>query len=429
MATDDKPATQTTEANSPETDAPENTLSRKPASGAGWPEEHLRAELGDEIYERSEGLAEYAASRSEPAHNKWWQFVLSGIGVLLGIGDDIVTTLASAITPQKVKWLWPNRIPLGKITLFVGNPDNGKSMVGTYVTAITTTGRNWCDDAKNTLPPSEVFIFASEDDPEDTGVPRLMAAGADLKKVRFAKMTSGDPNAKHQNDREMRLDKDIAAIKKALTENPSIRLIVIDPVSNYLGDTKMVDEQSVRRVLTPLQILASETGVTILGIMHLNKKQDLDAIHRIGGATAFVGVARAVWLFAVDPENANLFHMLRVKKNIGERTGGMKYQIATKPVDIEGEAVPEPYVEWLGSTDKSADDMLAPKPAGRPRNERDDASEWLKEFLTGGPQPSKEVQTKCEAAGFTYRTMIRAKDDVGVRVFKREDQWYWELNT
>ena len=53
------------------------------------------------------------------------------IGIVLGFGDDIVTVVASSIRPKKVEWLWPNRVPLGKLTLFVGDPDNGKSMVAT----------------------------------------------------------------------------------------------------------------------------------------------------------------------------------------------------------------------------------------------------------------------------------------------------------
>ncbi|MGI0135112.1 MAG: AAA family ATPase, partial [Candidatus Micrarchaeaceae archaeon] len=176
----------------------------------------------------------------------------------------------------------------------------------------------------------------------------LMAAGADLARIRFAKMSSETPHAAPQ-EREMRLDIDIAAIKKALVENPNVRLIIIDPVSNYLGQTKMVDEQSVRRVLTPLQNLAAETGVAIVGIMHLNKKQDLSVISRIGGAMAFVGVARAVWLFAADEGAPNTFHMLRVKNNIADRgTAGLLYRIATRSIEIEGEGVPEPYVEWIG---------------------------------------------------------------------------------
>jgi putative DNA primase/helicase len=253
-----------------------------------------------------------------------------------------------------------------------------------------------------------------------------MAAGANLRRVRFGRMVS-DASDKTQREREMQLDKDIAAIKKALDENPAIRLIIIDPVSNYLGATKMTDEQAVRRVLAPLNTLAAETGVTILGVMHLNKKGDLKAINRVGGAMAFVGVARAVWLFAADDKQNDLFYMLRLKNNISEREGGLMYRIATKPVQIEGEAVPEPYIEWLGETEKSADSVLTPRPAGRPNNERQAAAEWLKDYLSEGPRLSTEVEAQCETAGFKYRTLERCKDDMGVKVTREGGHWQWEL--
>jgi putative DNA primase/helicase len=359
----------------------------------------------------------------------WVERFCQILAAVFGFGDDLVTLLASKIPPRKVKWLWQNRVPLGKLTLFVGNPDNGKSMVATYVTATVTTGRNWFD-AKNWLPSGEVLIFANEDDPDDTTVPRLMASGANLSKVHLVgSIRVGEPG-KTEEEREMKLDTDIKAIKKALTYNPNIRLVVIDPVSNYLGSTKMVDEQAVRRVLRPLKKLAEDTSVAILGIMHLNKKEDLKAINRVSGAMAFVGVARAVWLFcAAENQNSGIFKMLPLKKNIGPRAGGLLYRIDTKPVDIEGEADLQPYIEWTGETSESADAVLASRPVGRPRDEREKASVFLKELLRNGPLPSNEIEVQCKAAGFTYRTLERAKDEAnsGVEVFREGDKWNWKL--
>jgi hypothetical protein len=251
------------EENSSATEVPEEAL-----YGEATPEEI------DDYLDRLE-----PALKNQHGARSWWHEVVDFVGMLCGFGDDLISLLASQISPQKVKWLWPNRVPLGKLTLFVGYPDKGKSLAGTYVTAITSTGGDWYSSARNEVLPGEVLIFASEDDLGDTAVPRLMAAGADLEKVRFAKMVSTEQGATQQ-EREMRLDQDMSAIRKALEKSPNIRLIIIEPVSNYLGAGKMVDEQSVRRVLGPLQKLASDTGVAILGIMHLNKKEGLSAINR-----------------------------------------------------------------------------------------------------------------------------------------------------
>src|SRR5690349_20975179 len=36
---------------------------------------------------------------------------------------------ADTITPRQVSWLWPGRIPFGKLTVIDGDPDKGKSFI------------------------------------------------------------------------------------------------------------------------------------------------------------------------------------------------------------------------------------------------------------------------------------------------------------
>ena len=35
----------------------------------------------------------------------------------------------SDVEPEELEWLWPDRIPLGKLTLLAGDPGLGKSFV------------------------------------------------------------------------------------------------------------------------------------------------------------------------------------------------------------------------------------------------------------------------------------------------------------
>jgi putative DNA primase/helicase len=323
---------------------------------------------------------------------------------------------ASGIRPKKIRWLWENRLPFGKLTLFVGDPGMEKSLVSTYVAAVTTTGQKWYGSTN--VSPSEVLIFASEDDYDDTIVPRLMAAGANLDKIHFEKLKSG---------RSMQLDRDIKLIRKVLAENPKIRLVIVDPVSNYLGDIKMNDEQAVRRVLGPLKGIAEETSVAIVGIMHLNKKADLQAINRVGGAMAFVGVARAVWLFCQDNNTPGEFQMLSVKQNIGKRVAGLKYKIDMKNVEIEREAVAQPCISSIGEAEKSANDVLTSPRFGATATEFDKAVEWLKNILSNAPMQATEVLERAKEAGFSEKTLRRAKQELDVQSEQRIDGWYWEL--
>ena len=195
---------------------------------------------------------------------------------------------ASEITPRQINWLWQDRIPLGKVTLFAGNPDNGKSLASTSVAAICSRGDNFPASVTDQKP-SDVLMLIGEDDPEDTAIPRLMAARANLDRIDF--LDAVRP-IKSEN-REIRLDMDIPAIEKKLASNPNIRLLVIDPISNYLGEVSMVAEQEVRSILIPLKRAAEKYNIAVLIVMHLNKKSDLDAISRVGGAMA----SRSLFLF------------------------------------------------------------------------------------------------------------------------------------
>lgn len=361
---------------------------------------------------------------------------------------------ASDITPKQIQWLWDKRIPLGKITLFAGNPDNGKSLASTGVAAICSTGGTFSGTVVS-CPPSDVLMLIGEDDADDTAVPRLMSAQADLKRIHF--LESVRP-VKMEN-REVRLDMDIPAIERQLEANPNIRLMIIDPISNYLGDVSMVAEQEVRSILIPLKRMAEKFSIAIVIVMHLNKKADLDAISRVGGAMAFIGVARCSWLFSRNvqedaPEGEDVtpverkndsFSMLRIKNNlVSSSNSGLAYSVAVRPVLIEGVQVNIPYVVWGSLIEGSADDVLtrggrggqaerAPARAvGRPNDKMQAAIQWLENALQDGePHVSKVLMADAKnGAGIAPDTLRGAKAALKVRDFSAgtPKKWYWVMD-
>src|SRR4029077_4606252 len=155
------------------------------------------------------------------------------------------------------------------------NPDNGKSLAANSIAAICSTGQTF-PDLPNMIPPSDVLMMLGEDDLEDTAIPRLMAAGADLSKIHFI-----DGVLRGNQDGEPQLDVDMPALEAKVQEFPNARLLIIDPISNFLGGTSMFGEQDVRaEILVPLKNLAAKYNVAVVIVMHLNKKAELDAISR-----------------------------------------------------------------------------------------------------------------------------------------------------
>src|SRR5512135_1965741 len=61
-------------------------------------------------------------------------------------GPDPATRFLNEVTPEYVDWLWPGRIPLGSLTLLVGDPGVGKSLLVADLAARVSAGRPWPDD-------------------------------------------------------------------------------------------------------------------------------------------------------------------------------------------------------------------------------------------------------------------------------------------
>ncbi len=357
------------------------------------------------------------------------------------------------IPSKKINWLWEGKIPLGKITLFAGNPDNGKSLASTSVAAICTQGDQFPESTERNEP-ADVLLLLGEDDLEDTAVPRLRAAQAAMKRIHFLEAV----RPVNEENREVRLDLDIPAIEKQLKQNSNIRLVIIDPISNYLGEVSMMQEQDVRSILIPLKRTAEKFNVAIVIIMHLNKKNDLDAISRVGGAMAFIGVARCSWLFArnvSEPEGEgeeakeqptekkpDTFSMLRIKNNlVSYSRAGLSYSIAVRPVSIDGEHIHTPYVVWGTAVKGSADDALntrrhsdsaTSRVPGRPADKLQQAIRWLEAALQDGqPHESKKL---IDAAKHAVPRIPRDNLDRAygampghVKPFPKGKAWYWQL--
>lgn len=95
----------------------------------------------------------------------------SALPVMVNVAD---------VDPKPVRWLWPNRIPLAKLTLLIGGSDAGKSLVALDSAARISAGKPWPDLPHDANPPGSVRLLSAEDHLDDTTQPQLVAAGADL---------------------------------------------------------------------------------------------------------------------------------------------------------------------------------------------------------------------------------------------------------
>ena len=236
----------------------------------------------------------------------------------------------STVTPEPISWLWPGRIPLGMFVLLAGQPGVGKTTISHNIAAILTGGMKWpYSDHRAEI--GDVAILTAEDDPKYTLVPRLMAAGADLTRIKQIQSVARI-QGEHVVDSPLLLSEDMHQIEGVLTDYPDTKLLILDPLSAYLGAKDSHRDADVRQVLGPLTDLAARHGVTIMGITHLSKAAGNSAMARIMGSTGIVAAARAAFLAAKHEDE---FLFLPVKSNVAPKMGGLVYRIVSKTIERE----------------------------------------------------------------------------------------------
>lgn len=324
------------------------------------------------------------------------------------------TICMATVQPKPIQWLWFPRFALGKLSIIAGHPGLGKSMLTADLAARVSVGRNWADGKP--CPQGSVVLVSGEDDPSDTIRPRLDAAGADVSKIHFLQYVQ-DVNG----NRSFTLA-DVAALGGLLNTLQNCKLVIIDPLTAYLGSgTDSHRTSDVRALLSPLASLAAEYSAAIVTVSHLNKSQGGDALSRVTGSLAFVAAARAAFAVTRDKEEPDRRLMLPIKNNLGSDQTGMAYRIH--------ETLGVPYIQWEKEPITiSADEALAPD-MGEDRSETSECMDWLKKELQSGERDAGETQREASRYGFSPKVIRRAREKLGVQSRKLDfaKGWRWYL--
>lgn len=324
------------------------------------------------------------------------------------------------VEPEGVRWLWPGRVPLGKLTLLDGDPGLLKSTINLDLAARLSVGAAMPDGANSEVDgPAGTVLLTAEDGLADTVRPRLDAAEGDpelVAVVRHVPTAEGDLRLPHIED--------TPELKRAL-DAVDARLLVVDPLMAFLpADANSYRDQDVRRALAPLADLAENAGVAVIAVRHLNKSSGSNPKYRGGGSIGLIGAARSGLLVGKDPDAPETRRVLATTKaNLSEHAPSLAY----RPVQAKNGAV---RVEWEGESEHSAHAVLDP-PTGTERTARQEAADILREELRNGPRPVPELREVADRLGVTWRTVRRAADSIDVRKdkvgFGADGHWEWSL--
>jgi hypothetical protein len=345
--------------------------------------------------------------------------------------DNLAVIRAASVTPERVKWLWPGRIPFGKLTVTDGDPGLGKSTVILDVSARTTTASPMPDGHRPDTPRG-VLLLSAEDGVADTIVPRLTAAGANLELVTIIDHVTDD-----DGPRPVELPADIDRIQ---TYTASLLygdddqawstpgLVVVDPLMAFLAGTVNANsDQDVRRVLYRLKVMAEETGCAVVAIRHLNKRDGGNPLYRGGGSIGIIGAARAGLLVGVDPDDDGRRILAVSKSNLAAKPTSLAYRL------VGDGRLGVAKVVWDGATEHTAEDLLG-RPAERPAPKLEAAEAFLEKALATEARPVTWLQKVAKDRRLSWRTVQTAKEALEVIAWRKGEEgrkgggaWWWRL--
>lgn len=340
-----------------------------------------------------------AADVWEKIHDLDWP---AGVGpILLKLSD----VLAEAVT-----WLWPGRLPLGKLSMVVGDPGLGKSFLTLDIASRISRGGAFPDGVP--APLGNVILLTAEDGVADTIRGRVDALDGDPSRIHVLAGV-GDP----EKPKSFNLADDVAHLEDAILRTRAC-LVVVDPLSAYLGGVDSHRDADVRGILAPLASMAERNRVAVVCVVHMNKSQQRQALYRAQGSLAFVAAARAVFGVCEDQGESGRRLLVPMKMNLAPKPPGLAFRIDSG------------RLAWVdGVVDVDADMAMAGAEKSEEQSDLENAKDFLRQLLGDGPAAAADIKAEANAALIAWRTVERAKGKLGVEAIhpKVPGPWFWTL--
>ncbi|MBR2739857.1 MAG: AAA family ATPase [Oscillospiraceae bacterium] len=320
-------------------------------------------------------------------------------------------SLASEIKPKEVRWLWYPYIPFGKLTILQGDPGDGKSKLMLTLAALLTQGKPlpFCDKDES-QEPMAVIYQTTEDDPEDTIVPRFIEAGGETSRLIFIK-----EDVKNLTFTDTRIRRAVEVF--------GAKLLILDPLSAYIGDSVSLNAANeMRAAFSSLAEMARDTGCAVVIVAHMNKMRETNPLYRTSGSIDIAGVARSILAVVRqrNREDPNDRIMVQVKSNLAPTGSGIIFRI--KPMGIVFLEEIEITAEEAFYSDRTR--------SGRPSVKVDMCIEKIKEILKGkDSMPATECEALLLKEGYKKSTIRKAKKMAGVESEKVGFVWLWSIDS
>jgi hypothetical protein len=343
---------------------------------------------------------------------------------------QLTSVRLSRVAMRHIHWVWPGRIAVGMHSTIAGEPGIGKSTLLYWIAAAVTTGGAWpCGEG--TAPKGSVIILSAEDAPEYTIKPRFVAAGGDPDKITLVTATKDEEG----RSSGFTLARDLQALEELIEEIGDVVLVIVDPITSYLGDADGHSNTDIRGVVEPLHEMAARKGVAVLTNTHFAKSGAANksrASHRVIGSTAFIALPRVALSVVQDSEDDSRRLVLHLKNNIAPAAPGLAYRLDQRLASYEDDApLYASCVVWEAEhVTMTADQAVAEHESRlrddgkreRPAPARDAAESFLRELFEGREEETlttREINAAAREAGISAQPLREARERLCESVIKR----------
>jgi len=319
---------------------------------------------------------------------------------------------ADRIKGHCVEWLLPQRIVLGGLAVIEGETSSGKSTMMAHLVASVTTGKPWL--GRPAMQPGSVLWLTGEEDFGSMVRPRLLAAGADEKRIHAPAIDENGEPVRYY------LPGCTSYLRQAIYDL-FLSVIILEPLSSFVGsETDLNSVTSVRAALDPVQRMALAMRCTVIVTRGLRKDRSGPRTSWGQGSAAIGDTARSV--MQIDcPDQNKPARVMRMAKVYGvRRPSDLGYNLVSSKVG----PIMQDFRE-LTSSESLETEAVAD--LGE-RSVRSDARRMLKKMLSEGWVKSSIIMAAGADAGISPNTIRRAQAELDVKTRQTWDgsASYWE---
>ena len=295
------------------------------------------------------------------------------------------------------EWLIQDYMPRYQITSLAGDGGSGKTTAWCAIAAAVSSGKRpfildgYIPFDYKLIEPGKVMFFSAEDSYEYVLKRRLRKNGANLANILSIDIA---------DDRFQDVKFNSPFLGQLLERHRPV-LCIFDPIQAFVPpDIRMGDRNAMRNCLAPLIGYGEKYGTTFLIVEHANKQSGVWGRKRIADSADIWDISRSV-IMAGETNEPGIRYLSHEKSNYGSTGSTILY------------CIEDEVARYKTSTSKKDKDFVTEADyTTRQKPQRDEAKEFILDFLKDGEKEVSELDEMAAAMSISKNAMKNAKADL-----------------